>query len=112
MDEILAKMGLKMGHLATGLIAGLMGFMFNKKPSNISEKIRSWVVVFSGAILTGYITPLVLLKWDFLESAEYSVAFVVGLFGMGIVESIFILINTKKNDLPAIIKGIRDIFKR
>lgn len=108
--EFWTKIGLKGGHVMTGLIAGIMGFLFNKKPSTITEKIRSYLVVLSGAVLTGFLTPLVLLKWDLLSDAEYSVAFVVGLFGMGIIESLFVLVNKLKENPLDIMKKIKDTF--
>jgi len=112
MEDILLKLGLKAGHLITGLIAGIMGFVFNNKPTNFKEKIKSYFVVLSGAILTGYLTPLVLLKWELLNSAEYSVAFVVGLFGMGLVESVFVLINKLKENPVEVGRKLRDIFRK
>jgi hypothetical protein len=112
MDDILMKFGLKTGHLITGLIAGVMGLLFNKRPQNIRQKTRSYFVVLSGAVLTGYLTPLILLKWKWLESAEYSVAFVVGLFGMGVIESIFMLISKAKTDPIGIGKAIKDFIRK
>lgn len=112
MEDILAKLGLKGIHLITGLIAGIMGLLFNKRPQTVRENIRSYMVVLFGAILTGYITPLVLLKFDFLLSAEYSVAFVVGLFGMGVIEGGFKIIESLKKDPLGVISSIKDIFKR
>lgn len=112
MEDILMKFGVKTGHFITGLIAGIMGLLFNKRPQNFRQKVRSYFVVLSGAVLTAYLTPLVLLKWQFLNEAEYSVAFVVGLFGMGIVESIFMLIVKLKNDPVTVGQAIRDIFKK
>ena len=112
MEDLLAKIGLKGAHLLTGLIAGVMGLVFNKRLTTIREKIRAYTIVLSGAILTGYITPLVLLKWEFLIGAEYSVAFVVGLFGMGLIEAIFNFIGRLKADPLGVGKAIKDIFSR
>ena len=112
MEDILAKMGLKGVHILTGLIAGMMGLLFNNKPRNFRQKIRSYIVVVSGAILTGYVTPLVLIYFHILNGAEYSVAFIVGLFGMGLIEGLFALLNKLKNDPIEIGKAIRDIFRR
>lgn len=112
MEDILLKLGLKAGHLITGLIAGIMGLVFNNRPRSFRQKIRSYFVVVSGAILTGYLTPLVLLKWTFLNGAEYSIAFVVGLFGMGLVESIFVLLNKLKDNPIEVGKALKDLFKR
>ena len=106
------KFGLKTGHLVTGLIAGLMGLLFNKKPQNTRQKFRSYLIVLSGAIATGFLTPLALAKWRWLYDVEYSAAFVIGLFGMGIIESLFVLIIKLKNDPVEVGKAIKDIFKR
>lgn len=112
MEDVLVKFGIKTGHLITGLIAGVMGLLFNKRPQTMRQKIRSYFVVLSGAVLTGYITPLILLKWKWLIGAEYSVAFVVGLFGMGVIETLFIIIKKAKENPISTISSIRDIFKK
>lgn len=112
MEDMLAKLGLKGAHLLTGLIAGLMGLLFNKRPTTIREKIKAYAVVLSGAMLTGFLTPLVLLKWEWLQGAEYSVAFIVGLFGMGIIEAIFNFISKLKADPLGVGKAIKDMFFR
>ena len=111
MEDMLLKIGIKAGHLITGLIAGLMGLLFNKKPQNFRQKVKSYLIVVSGAIATGFITPLILVKWDWLMDAEYSVAFVVGLFGMGIIESLFVLVSKIQQDPISIGKAIRNIWK-
>ena len=111
MDDILAKFGLKIPYLITGAIAGVMGMVFNNKPRTTRQKIRSYVVVISGAVLTGYLTPLVFLYWEDLRSAEYSVAFILGLFGMGLIETIFVILNKLKDNPIDVIKSIRNIFK-
>ena len=112
MEDVLMKFGIKTGHVITGLLASGIGLIFNKRVHTLREKIRGYFVVICGSILTGYITPLILLKWKWLDSAEYSVAFVFGLFGMGIVESIFLLISKLKENPIQVGKAIRDIFKR
>lgn len=111
MEDVLLKFGVKTGHLITGLVAGIMGLLFNKRPQTLRAKIRSYIVVLSGAVLTGYITPLILLKWDWLSGAEYSVAFVVGLFGMGVIETGFVIVKKLKENPLDTIKNIRNIFK-
>lgn len=112
MEDMLLKFGIKAGHLITGLVAGLMGLLFNKRPQNFRQKIRSYLVVLSGAVTTGFITPLVLVKWDWLYDAEYSVAFILGLFGMGIIESLFVLVIKLKESPLEVGKAIKEIFRR
>lgn len=112
MDDMLAKLGLKSMHIITGLIAGIMSLLFNKKPKTISEKIKAYSVVIAGALVTGYLTPVILLKWNWLMSVEHSVAFCIGLFGMGIIEALFMLISKLKSNPLEVGKAIRDIFKR
>lgn len=109
---MLLKFGIKTGHIITGLIAGVMGLLFNKRPQDLRGKIRSYLVVLSGAIATAFITPLIVVKWSWLLDAEYSVAFVVGLFGMGIIESCFVLLVKLKNDPLSVGKGIKEIFRK
>lgn len=108
MEDMLLKYGIKAGHLITGLVAGVMGLLFNKRPQTLRAKIRSYFVVLSGALMTGYITPLILLKWKWLIGAEYSVAFVVGLFGMGVVETGFIIVKKLKENPLEVINNIID----
>ncbi|GAH09780.1 unnamed protein product, partial [marine sediment metagenome] len=38
---------------------------------------------------TGYVTPLVLVYQPNWQGAEYSVAFIVGIFGMSLIRDIF-----------------------
>lgn len=112
MEELAMKLGIKLGYVVTGLLGGLMSLMFNKKPRTRLEKIRSYVIVVLGALLTGYITPLILLKWSAFQNVEYSIAFIVGLFGMGITEAIFVLIQKLKTDPIGTITSIKSIFTR
>jgi len=98
MEDTLAKFGVKGAHLLTGLIAGVMGLIFNNKPRTLKEKIKAYIIVLAGAVLTGYITPLVLIKWDALLSVEHSVAFLVGLFGIGIAQGIFMVVSKFKDN--------------
>lgn len=104
MEDLLAKFGIKLAHVITGLIAGSMGLLFNKKVLTRREKIRAYIIVVCGAILTGYLTPLLLVWAEWLQEAEYAVAFLVGLFGMGILEIIFDLIEGAKTNPTKIIE--------
>ena len=112
MDELKMKLGIKLGYVITGLLGGLMSLMFNKRPKTRMEKIKSYTIVVLGALLTGYITPLILLKWSAFQNVEYSIAFIVGLFGMGITEAIFVLIQKLKENPIETIKSIKSIFTR
>lgn len=109
MEEYLIKFGLKTGHFISGFVAGIVGIIFNKDDTR--SKFRKWSIVCFGAICTGYLTPLVIKKWDWLLDVEYSVAFVVGLFGMGLIESVFVIINKLKNDPLSVIERLRKIWK-
>jgi len=110
MEDYLIKFGIKTGHLITGLIAGAMSLVFSQRPRNLREKVRSYFIVIFGSLATAYITPVIVLKWIWLQSVDYSVAFVVGLFGMGLIESIFALLYKFKNNPLAVGKAIKDFF--
>ena len=110
--DLLVKSGLKGGHFLFGFIAGIVGLMFSQKPDSWRGRLRLFFIFIAGTVTTGVLTPLVLLKWQWLLSAEYSVAFVVGLFGMGLIEAGFRLITKLKQNPLSVLKSLKDIFKK
>ena len=93
MEDMLAKIGIKIGYLVTGFLGGAIALLFGVRPKNWRDKLKAVLFVISGAILTGFVTPLV-LKWaPNWAGVEYSIGFVVGLMGMGILRDIFIVIR-------------------
>ena len=110
--DLLVKSGLKGGHFLFGFIAGVVGLMFSQKPNSWRGRLRMFFIFIAGTLTTGMLTPLVLLKWQWLYTAEYSVAFVIGLFGMGLVEAGFRIITKLKQNPLSVLKSLREVFKR
>ena len=108
MEEILAKFGIKAAHLVTGIIGGAVGLLFGKPRKGIIAKLRAIITVIVGAVVTGYVTPLIFIWKPELETVEHAIAFVVGLFGMGVIEGVFNIISKFKTN-P--IESIRDLKK-
>jgi len=103
MEEMLAKLGLKSAHLITGLLGGAVGLIFGKQKNTLKGKIRSVGIVFVGAIVTGYVTPLILQWKPDWENTEHSIGFLVGIFGMGVIEGFINLVTSfKKNPISTI----------
>ena len=110
--DLLVKGGLKGGHFLFGFIAGVVGLMFSQKPQNNKQRLKLFFIFLCGTVSTGILTPLVLLKWEWLLTAEYSVAFVIGLFGMGLIEAAFKILNNLKQHPLQVLKSLREIFKK
>ncbi len=89
MEEILAKLGIKGIHLLTGLIGGSIALIFGGKIKTWRDQLKATVFVFAGAIVTGFVTPLV-VSWrpEWIE-VEHSIAFIIGILGMGIIRGVF-----------------------
>lgn len=113
MEEMLAKLGLSLAHLVSGLIGGVVGLIFGKKTVRTAkDKLRAFFVILAGAIVTGYITPLVFMWKPSWENAEYSIGFVIGLMGMGVIEGLINLITQFKTSPIDTIKDIKDTIKK
>ena len=66
-------------------------------------------IVIIGAVVTGYVTPLILEWKPNWENTEHSIGFLIGIFGMGIIEGFMNLVKSfQKNP----IKTIKSIKKR
>ena len=89
MEEILAKLGLKGVHLLTGLIGSSIALLYGKRIRTLKDKLKAIIIVLSGATVTGYLTPLILIYKPEWVGAEYSIAFIVGIFGMSIIKDAF-----------------------
>ena len=89
MEEMLAKLGIKGVYLITGLIGSSVALLFGRKIKTWRDKAKAIVFVLAGSVVTGFITPLVLVWQPNWAGAEYSIAFVVGIFGMSIIRDIF-----------------------
>ena len=89
MEEFFAKLGLKGVHLLTGLMGGVISLLYGNKVRTWRDKLKAVLAVLSGAVVTGYLTPLIILHKPNWVNAEHSVAFVVGIFGMSVIRSVF-----------------------
>ena len=113
MEDLFAKVGLKSVHLFAGMVGGVFVVYFGKRPTSLREKIRAFFTVILSAISTGYLTPLVLVWQPSWESGEHGIAFLIGLFGMGVIHGILNFIQKNFVQDPAgAIKKIKDAFRR
>tara|TARA_R110002012_G_scaffold263606_1_gene446760 strand:- start:472 stop:813 length:342 start_codon:yes stop_codon:yes gene_type:complete len=112
MEEMLAKVGLKGVHIITGLIGGSIGLFFGKTLKTVRDKVKAFFVVLAGSVVTGYITPLIMIWFPNWESAEYSIAFFMGLMGMGVVEGLVSLVTKFKTKPVETIKEIKEIARK
>ena len=111
MEDIFAKLGIKLSHLIIGFLAGGVGLVFNKKPSSKRAKIKIYVIIVSGAILTGFVTPVILLWQTWLTGAEHGVAFLIGIFGMGVIEATLSFLKVFRENPMESINKMKD-YKR
>ena len=112
MEDVLAKFGIKTAHFIAGLIGSGIGLLFSSRPRTKREMIKVFLIVFGGALVTGYCTPL-LIKWQqWLVGVEYSAGFMIGLFGMGILEGTFRALKAFAKDPFAVIQRIKEIVRK
>ncbi len=89
MEEMLAKIGLKGAYLLTGLVGSSIALLYGRKIKTWRDKLKAVVFVLAGSVVTGFVTPLIIVwKPDWI-GAEHSIAFVIGIFGMSIIRDIF-----------------------
>ena len=86
---MLAKLGLKGVYLLTGLVGSSIALLYGAKIMTWRDKLKAIVFVISGSVVTGFVTPLIILWQPNWVGAEYSIAFVIGIFGMSIIRDIF-----------------------
>ena len=88
MEELLAKLGIKGVYLITGLIGSSVALLFGRKIKTWRDKLKAVIFVLAGSVVTWFVTPLVLVWHPSWAGAEYSIAFVVGIFGMSIIRDL------------------------
>lgn len=98
MEEYLMKAGIKLSHFVVGLLAGIITLIFNKRLFTLRDKVRAFFVVASGAIVTAFLTPLIIVWQPFLLPAEHGIAFLIGLFGMGVIQSLLSFLTDFSKD--------------
>lgn len=101
----------KIGHIITGGIAGAMALIFNKYPRSKREKLKAFAIVFGGAVTTAFLTPLALVYIPVLQKAEYGVAFIIGLFGMGVLEGVYKIMQAFIVDPYGTIVKLKNAFR-
>ena len=89
MEEWLVKAGVKIGVLCVGLMGGAVALLYGNKIRTWKEKLKAVLIVISGSVVTGFVTPLILIWYHNWIGAEYSIAFIVGIFGMSIIRGVF-----------------------
>lgn len=99
--------------LIVGAIGGGLGILFGQdKPKTPREWIKASIFVGAGAVITNFLTPLVLHWFPSFINLEYSIALIVGLFGIGIVKALFNVVKMLNTDFFGTIDKIKGIFKR
>ena len=93
MESFLAKVGLKAPYLIAGVFGGIFLVYFGGRPKTVREKIKAIITVILSAVATGYLTPLVISVSPDLVTGEYGLAFIIGLFGMGLIHGLLNFIN-------------------
>lgn len=113
MEDYLLKTGIKLSHFIVGLLAGIITLIFNKRLFTLRDKMRAFIVVTSGAVVTAFLSPLVLVWWPFLQPAEHGIAFLIGLFGMGVIQSLLsFLVEFSKDPKGTVSELLNSLKKR
>lgn len=95
--------------LIIGAIGGAMSVLFGaNKPTDFRGYIKASLFVFAGAVITNFLTPLSIHLMPSLDGLEYSIAFIVGLFGVGVVKALFSVVTMLSTDFFGTIKKIKD----
>jgi len=111
MENFLAKVGLKAPYLIAGVFGGIFLVYFGGRPKTIREKIKAITTVILSAISTGYLTPLVISCAPDLIRGEYGIAFIIGLFGMGLIHGFLNMINDFIKDWSGALKELVRIIR-
>lgn len=89
---------IKSGNLIAAIFGSAIAMFFSKKPTTLRDWVRSVFAFLFGVAATSFLTPFIIfycnnkdIEW--IVDIEYSVAFIVGLLSMGIIELILTLLN-------------------
>lgn len=103
----------KSGNIIAAIFGSSIAMFFSKRPTTLRDWVRSVFTFLFGVISTGFLTPLIVfyfteidVKW--IVEAEYSVAFVVGLLSMGVIELIFTFLNKLIKNPKQVFLDIKD----
>jgi hypothetical protein len=92
--------GVKFGVAIAGLAGGVVSLSYVKPLS----KWQAFLAVFTGAVCSAYLTPLVVDYFHFSPTAEHGAAFLVGLTAMNIIPGIIKLSDRFKSNPEEFIK--------
>lgn len=112
MEDFFLKYGLKSAHFLIGLIGGgLVVVIGGNTVWTIRSVLYALAVMTGGAVVTMFGTPLVIhvIHWD---SVEYSVAFFVGILGMGITKGFLKIVSDFSKNPYKIVDYIISIYKK
>lgn len=102
----------KIPYIVVGAIGGAVSVVFGKnKPKTIRQYARSSIFILIGAVITNFLTPLIIKLIPSLEGVEHGTGLVVGLFGIGAIEAIYKVIHDLQSDPYGTIKKFKDMFK-
>ncbi|QQV90424.1 hypothetical protein Harreka1_17 [Olleya phage Harreka_1] len=101
----------KLPLIIIGAIGGALSVLFGEnKPRTLREYLKATSFVFAGAIVTNFLTPLAMHFIPSLVGLESAVAFIVGLFGVGVVKALFNVVKMLTTDFFGTIKKFKEIF--
>lgn len=91
--QFLDGLGLVWNYAMNGLIGGLIWSIYKK--SKFWEAFRQIVI---GAIVSGYLTPVIIKQTDMNIQYQGALSFVIGMTGMVVIDSVYkwVLRNMKK----------------
>lgn len=94
-----------------GAIGGALSVLFGtQKPRTVKEYLKATSFIFAGAIITNFLTPLSIHLMPSLAGLESAVAFIVGLFGVGVVKALFGVVSMLSSDFFGTVKKFKEIF--
>lgn len=104
---------IKIPLLVIGAIGGAMSVIFgDKKPKTVGEYIKASSFVLAGAIVTNFLTPLAIHLMPSLNGLESAVAFIVGLFGVGVVKALFNVVKMLTTDFFGTVRKFKELFTK
>lgn len=102
-----ASLKLKTGVLLAGLAGGVLS-VFHEKES--ISWWHAWVMLLTGALTAGFITPLAGRWLGLGEGLENSVGFVIGLTSMRLIELLLNIIEALSKNPKIIWTGLKELF--
>ncbi len=102
----------KVPYLIVGAIGGAISIVFgDKKPKTLREYTKASAFIMAGAIITNFLTPLAIKIVPLLDGVEHGTSLIIGLFGIGMAQALFKVLNDLKTDFYGTIRKLKDMFK-